>query len=263
MSIYLDDLLSAGERSVLDEHLAQCTLCRQKLADFQDLRNNFRAMARPEIPNYVLNSVRSAVELKAAERQFSFFNEENFRRWVELRLMPYSVGVVASLLMAFLVLGTLLSGVQPIETAKLDRTYPSAIMLSNSKPLPDFDWNDIALSPQDFAHNRISVSNESPSVNPAGALIALTKSLVRGEMKDEEVVVVADVFGNGLAQIAEVIEPPRDSQVLYDLDKALRTDAAYAPFVPAVMDNRADSMQIVLKIQRVDVNVKKLRSRKR
>lgn len=260
LSIYLDASLTEDERAFVDEHLAQCLSCRQKLADFGDLRNNFRAMARPEIPNHVLNSVRSAVELKSMERQFSFFDSENFRRWMERRLMPYGVGVVTTLLTAFLLLGTLLSGVQqPIEITKSLSPRQSIVMLTNPKTFPDTEWNDIALSPQDFARNRISVSGESPSVNPAGALIALTRSFVRGEMKDEEVVIVADVFSNGLAQIAEVIEPPHDKQILYDLDKALKTDPAYAPFVPASFDNRAESMQIVLKIQRVDVNVQKLK----
>jgi hypothetical protein len=217
-------------------------------------------MARPEIPAHVLNSVRRAVELRSIERQFSFFGRENFRRWLEMRLMPYSVGVAATLLMASLLLGSLLSGVrQPVETAKLQSSFPSTVMLSNSNTIPGLEWNDVALSQQDFARSRISVSGESPSVNPAGALIALTRSFVRGEMKDEEVVIVADVFSNGLAQISEVVEPPRDEQILQDLDRALKTDPAFAPFVPASFDNRADSVQIVLKIQRVDVNVKPLR----
>jgi hypothetical protein len=263
LSIYSDGYLTEDERGLIDAHLAQCHLCRQKSDDLLKLKNDFRAMARPEIPNYVLNSVRNAVELRIAQRQYSIFGSQNFHRWLELRLMPYGVGVVASLLTAFLLLGTLLSGIQqPIETAKLDPAFPSAVMLSNSKKLPGFEWNEVALNPRDFAQSRISVSGESPSVNPAGALIALTRSLVRGEMKDEEVVVVADVFSNGLAQIAEVVEPPGDTQLLRDLDKAL-ADPAYAPFVPASFDKRADSVQIVLKIQRVDVNVGKSKSNRK
>lgn len=123
--------------------------------------------------------------------------------------------------------------------------------------------SNYAINAKDFANARISVSNESPSINPSGALIALTKSIVRGEMKDEEVVVVADVFSNGLARIGEVIEQPQDAQTLFDLKKALETDSDFAPFVPASFDNRADSVQIVLKIQRVDVNVGKSKSKNR
>jgi hypothetical protein len=100
----------------------------------------------------------------------------------------------------------------------------------------------------------MAIAGESPSINPQGALVALTRSLVRGEMKDDEVVVVADVFGNGLAQIAEVVEPSHDRHAVAQLQKALESDPAYAPFVSADMDRRSDPVRVVLKIQSVNVN---------
>jgi hypothetical protein len=261
LSLYSDNFLTEDERALTDAHLAQCPLCRQKLADFQSLRNNLRGLARPEIPNYLLSSLRSAVatELKTVEEKPSLIYSESFRRWLEFKLMPYSVGLVTSLVMTFFLLGTLLSDVnQPnTEIARVDTKYKSPVILANSQSGSNgnfgFSSDEFALKPEDFAAARISVSGESPSVNPAGALIALTKSFVRGKMKDEEVVIVADVFSNGLAQISSVIEPSRDEQTMRELEKALKTDPDFAPFVPASFDNRADSVQIVLKIQRVDV----------
>lgn len=268
LSIYPDDCLTGDERALVDEHLATCPVCRQKLADFQELRKNLRVMARPEMPNYVLNSVRSAVaaELNTTAPLFIFQNDS--RGWLQTFLMPYSVGVVASLFFGFIVLSVLLSGADVS-----DRSAETAVLIPRNKPIilanpPSnskgdfiFDSNEFALNAKDFADARISVSNESPSVNPTGALVALTKSIVRGEMKDEEVVVVADVFGNGLARIGEVIEQPRDAQTLANLRNALENDPDYAPFVPASLDRRADSVQIVLKIQRVDVDVAKVKSK--
>jgi hypothetical protein len=268
LSIYLDDCLTEGERALVDEHLAACPLCRQKLADFQELRKSLRVLARPEMPNHVLNSVRSAVaaELNATAPLFIF--QDDSRGWLQTFLMPYSVGVVASLFFGFIVLSVLLSGADISE-----RNAETASLIPQNKPIilanpPSsfnndfvFESNEYAINANDFANARISVSNESPSVNPTGALVALTKSIVRGEMKDEEVVVVADVFGNGLARIGEVIEQPRDAQTLANLRNALENDPDYAPFVPASFDRRADSVQIVLKIQRVDVNVAKVKSK--
>ena len=256
LSLYADNFLTGEERALTDAHLAKCPLCRQKLADFQSLRNNLRGLARPEIPGYLLTSVKGAVavELKAVETKPSFIFSEKFRRW----LMPYSVGAVASLLMAFGLLWVLLSGVNQSnnEIVRLDTSYKSTVLLtdtnSNSNQNFDFSSGDYEVNPEDFAAARFAVSGESPSVNPSGALIALTKSLVRGKIKDEEVVVVADVFSNGLARISEVVESS-DEQTVRDLERALRTDPDFAPFVPARMDKRADSVQIVLKIQRVDV----------
>jgi hypothetical protein len=109
-------------------------------------------------------------------------------------------------------------------------------------------------SPAAYADTRRGVAGESPSINPRGALVALTKSLVRGEMHDDEVTVVADVFSDGLAQIAEVVEPSRDRRAISELQKALESDPAFAPFVPANVDRRSDTpIRVVLKIQNVNV----------
>ena len=61
LPIYLDNILSEAERATLDAHLVACPVCRQKLADFQGLRNYLRVLARPEIPQNLMNSLRLAV----------------------------------------------------------------------------------------------------------------------------------------------------------------------------------------------------------
>jgi hypothetical protein len=63
-------------------------------------------------------------------------------------------------------------------------------------------------------------------------------------------VVVADVFSNGSASLAGVVQPPRDRQMLTDFESALRQDAA---FVPASFDRRPDTMRVVFTVQKVDV----------
>ena len=141
-------------------------------------------------------------------------------------------------------------------------------MLTNSsKNLSEYrtfnEDEELLITQEDFARHRISVSGESPSINPTGAIVALTKSLVRGNMKDDEVVVVADVFGDGLAQISEIVESPRDSKTLENLKKAFNANAENAPFVPAKLDNRADSVRVVFKIQLVDVITSKPKTRKK
>ena len=266
LPIYLDDILSESERAVMDAHLAQCPLCRQKLADFQSLRNNLRVLARPEIPQNLVNSVRMAVAEELNTKPQTIFSE-SFRRWLEFRLMPYTVGVAATLFFAFLLLGTMLSDTNR-QTSDIARNETSKVMLTNSsKNLSEYrtfnEDEELLITQEDFARHRISVSGESPSINPTGAIVALTKSLVRGNMKDDEVVVVADVFGDGLAQISEIVESPRDGKTLENLKKAFNADAENAPFVPAKLDNRADSVRVVFKIQLVDVITSKPKTRKK
>lgn len=260
LSIYLDDYLEKEERAAIDEHLARCPLCRQKLADFQSLRVNLRGLARAEMPSNVLASIRSRVALAAESRQptFVIFHAESFREWLQPRLMPYAVGTAASLIFSLTLLWTLLSAAyipeRGTELARFEPPTKSAVPVANSNSRAFALENNSDLNPADYARTRMLISSDSPSLNPHGALVALTKSIVRGEMKDEEVVVVADVFGDGLARIAEVVEPSSDIRAVGELEKALRNDPRYAaPFVPASFDGRSETVRVILKINRVDI----------
>jgi len=91
----------------------------------------------------------------------------------------------------------------------------------------------------------------------------MTKSLVNRNLKEDELVVVADVFSNGLANIEEVVEPLDDQNTVYELEKAMQKDSSDAPFVPAILDRRADSVRVVLKIQRVDIKTSLPKNKRR
>jgi hypothetical protein len=255
--MYLDDCLNDRERAIVEEHLAQCPLCRQKLDDFQSLRQSLRVLPRPELPSDLLKSMRSRVaqQVEIGQQKPSFVFSENFTEWLQMRLMPYSVGTALSLLFGLSLLWMMLSAVnfreKNVELAKYEPVAKSSVMMANANlqiPGKEFD-----LSALDYAATRVSVSGDSPSLNPQGALVALTRSIVRGKMKDDEVVVVADVFGDGLAQIAEVVEPSSDRQAVRELEKALKNDPNFAPFVPATFDKRSDTVRVILKINRVDI----------
>ena len=64
-------------------------------------------------------------------------------------------------------------------------------------------------------------------------------------------IVVANVFSNGAASLADVVQPPRDKRMLDEFESALRRDAA---FVPASLDRRPDTMRVVFAVQKVDVD---------
>ncbi|MBA2605500.1 MAG: anti-sigma factor [Acidobacteriota bacterium] len=261
LSVYLDDCLTEGERADIENHLPHCPLCRQKLADFQSVRNDLRVLRRPALSNNLLNSIRSRIaqqtQSKKPERVFleSFIKEETLRGWLQMRLMPYSVGTAMSLLLGLTLLWSLLSAANRpspnTEIARLEPIEKSSILLANSNSSTQNFESNMPDSPS----TTMAISHESPSINPKGALAAVTKSLVRGKTEDDEVVVVADVFGSGRAEIAEVVEPSSDRWAIRELEKALQTDPDYAPFVSAKLDNREDkTVRVILKIQRVDVD---------
>ncbi len=259
LSVYLDDCLIEQERAVVDEHLARCPLCRQKLADFQVLRNALRALPRYAMPNDLLTATRFRVAQAAGGGQpkFSVFHTESFGEWLQKRLMPYAVGTASSLLFGLTLLWMLLSAAyiprQNTELAKAELPIKQTVLLSNSNSNNRAPVDNYELNAADYASARLPVSNGSPSLNPQGALVALTRSIVRGNMKDDEVVVVADVFGDGLAQIAEVVEPSSDVRAVSELEKALKNDPNFAPFVPASFDGRSETVRVIFKINRVDI----------
>jgi len=238
IAIEADDALREGESVVLNEHLSTCPLCRQERDDMRALTRDLRMMHRPTIASDAVFSIRNAVSDRLGAPK-GFWISEDRRPWFQTWLMPSSLGTVAS---AVIGIGFMwLLSLAPVP--------------SPSQPFyPDID----RLEPAQLAYAgpRRGVSSESPSVNPQGALVALTNSLVRGEMNDDEVVVVAEVFGNGLAKIDEVVEPSKNRRAVGELEKALKSDPDFAPFVPADMDQRPDSVRVVLKIQSVNVSTR-------
>jgi hypothetical protein len=73
--------------------------------------------------------------------------------------------------------------------------------------------------------------------------------------RDEEVVVVADVYSDGEARIADVVESSGDKRKMERLQAAFRADRMAPPFVPATLDNRSNVVRVILKFQNVDVNI--------
>lgn len=253
LPLYTEQILTDDECRMADAHLAACPVCRAKLSDFQALQNDLRSLPAAQMPADLLSQVRDSVasELRRTERKPHAIFSPVFRHWLQYRFMPYSVGTIASVLITFsfllIMLSTKEATQQGVEKARLETNRP-VILASNMNPkMPDLSYGS------EYALSDLPISYETPSVNPAGALVALTKSIVRGKMKDEEVVVVADVFGNGIAKIAEVVEPPQDERAMQNLEKALSKNDSSAPFVPASKDKRADVVRVIFKIQRVDV----------
>lgn len=252
LSIYLDDVLSEDERVSIEKHLPTCPLCRQKLSEYKELRNDLRVISRPVIPANLLNSVRSAVASEISQRTIQIGSEVD-RTWSEKIshwIMPYSVGTVAASIFAFLMLTFILTTGETNNefVAVNEKPDQSSILLADSSP--EKIREAIAI-PEDYEN--VSITNYQPQVNPTGALMALSKSIVRGNIKDEEVVVVADVFNNGLAKINEIVEPPSDDEALIVLRKAFQTNPEDAPFLPVRNGQDSETVRVILKIQRVDV----------
>lgn len=250
LSLYIDNILTNDEQALVDTHLAQCPLCRQKLDDFRALRQSLKQISQEApMPKSLLASIKTAVrtEIAPSTPKSKTYLSQGFLEFLQMRVMPLTVGTAASLFFGFSLLWILLSSANRQPSVNPTELSRNTIIAA---PLP---VSDTEISMTDFVAGRGLVSSESPSINPQGALAAMTKAFVSGNTKEDEVVVVADVDRNGLAEIEEIVEPLDDRQAVYELEKAMQQNSSDAPFVPAFLDRRADSVRVVLKIQRVEV----------
>jgi anti-sigma factor RsiW len=250
LSQYIDDVLSLPVRVSVDEHLDSCPVCRSHVAEFRKISRSLRSLSRPAVPASLASSITDALMIEAAaQRQApkpSFI--ERIALWLEPRLMPYSVSSFASLLLFV----SMFAAFRPHFVALQD----AAVQTSTRHTFQANARYDLyqPVTPEGFSAARAPFAAQSPSLDPGGALAALTGSYAnpRGDVNQEadDMVVVADVFSNGSAALADVVQAPRDRQMLADFEVALRQSAA---FVPASWDRRPDTMRVVFTVQKVDV----------
>ncbi len=252
LPLYIDDVLPEGERVLIEKHLPTCPLCRQKLSEYKEIKNSLRVISRPIIPSDLLNSVRSAVanELDQPTIQIGTEVQTSFSEKLAHWILPYSVGTVVASIFTFVLLTVLLTTTDATsDSAKIDQeTGKSTILLARSTPGSSND--DLNLSPD---YRSVSINDYQPEINPSGALLALSNSIVRGKMNDEEVVIVADVFNNGVARINEIVEPPSNVEAMNTLQQAFDANPDVAPFLPTKNKTTSETVRVILKIQRVDV----------
>jgi hypothetical protein len=257
LSLYVDDELSFDKKTRLENHLMSCPLCRAKLDDFSDLRFSLGTFSDFKVSHEFENSIKFVVSNELRKTKIASSTSVAFFEFLQIRLMPYGVGVVVSCFLFSVFLNSLISTKSTADLAKnsLKQETEIAFLPISERPLNrpvESDQFEV-ISASLFASQRASVSKESPSINPAGALVALANTLVREDVKEDEIVLVAEVFGDGIAKISRFIESPKDQNTIKKLEDALQSDPQFAPFVSSNLDNRSDSVQIVLLLNQVDV----------
>ena len=246
LSSYVDDCVSLPARVAIDEHLDRCPVCRAEVAGLRSLTRSLSSMTRPQPPVDLADTITDLLTIEAAARQAV---KPSFRvrvaRFLEPRVMPYSVGSFASVILFFLMFTALRPHFVALREAAL-RNNGSIIMVQPYEPQYDLYQ---PVSQQDFAERRAPFGEQSPSLNPTGSLAALTRAYSRphaayySDGDGDDMIVVTDVFSNGSASLADVVQPPKDKRMLDEFESALRRDAA---FVPASLDRRPDTMRVVI-----------------
>jgi hypothetical protein len=173
--------------------------------------------------------------------------------------MPYTVGTFSSVIMFVLMLAALRPHYAALHEVAFHQHEVLMLQTRGSGYYRGYNLNEPVTS-ESLARERAPFGEQSPSLNPGGSLAALTRAYAHPSDYDfdpnDDMLVVANVFSNGVASLTDVVQPPRDKRMLDEFQYALRQDAA---FVPASLDRRPDTMRVVFwcrggAVEKVDID---------
>ena len=109
LSSYVDDCVSLSVRVAIDEHLDRCPVCRAEVAELRALTRSLSLMTQPVAPADLAVSISDLLTVEAAARRQAPPQSWSYRilRFLEPRLMPYTVGSFTSVIMFILMLNAL------------------------------------------------------------------------------------------------------------------------------------------------------------
>ena len=256
LSQYVDDCVSLPARVAIDEHLDRCPVCRDEAIELRALRRRLTLLTPPTPPSDLATTISNALAIEAAARRQQSNPPLSHRiaRFVQPWVMPYSAGSFASVLMFFLMFIALRPHFVALREAAAQQRYSVTEIHAVGG---GYDLSQ-PVTAEGLAAERAPFAVESPTLNPGGALAALTNSYARPHANldggADDMIVVTDVFSNGVAALADVVQPPRDKRMLDEFESALRQNAA---FVDASLDRRPETMRVVFAVQKVDVDERK------
>lgn len=260
ISAYVDDELTANTRAACDEHLVSCPVCRVELAETKTMARRLASLSRPAPPTDLTRQISDRLSTERAvlnqnpsrvpARSLTF---ASVMRWFAPRAMPASVGMVASVLLFVSVIGALVPTMRTLHVLERASLIEFGTTATDdalaSSAAGGYDVTQ-PITTADYVASRSPYTSISPSIDPHGALATSAARLSATTSGDDDMLVVADVFSDGQASLAEVVNAPRDSRMLDDLQAALRSTPA---FVPSRLDNRPPTMRVVFMVQRLDV----------
>src|SRR3954468_724937 len=101
LALYADGFIGEAQTDAVKTHLDACPRCRQQDTEFREIRTAMQRMRRPEISAALKNSIKQNVRSEARARGTAWppFSPA-VREFLMMRVMPYSIGVCASVLVA-------------------------------------------------------------------------------------------------------------------------------------------------------------------
>src|SRR4051812_41019056 len=121
LSLYVDDQLALPTRAACDDHLRGCPVCRAELEEMRGLSRSLSALPRPVPPPGFASSINNALFIEAAARKRQPALPLGIRlyRWLRPRVLPYTVGSLASLFLFSVMFNALRPHLQALTEAAL------------------------------------------------------------------------------------------------------------------------------------------------
>jgi len=245
LSLYVDDCVSLPARVAIDDHMDRCPVCRAEVAELRSLTRSLKMMTRPIPPAGLAETITDLLTIEAAARRAPKLSlSRRVTRFLEPRLMPYSVGSFASVILFFLMFTALRPHFIALREAALNNGglyNDDSYVVRTVRPIPGYDLYQPVGSES-------SPAVDLPSFDPKGALADFTRTYSPQHTSydhnadADDMLVKVTVFSNGAASLSAVEKLPRDLRKLDDLEYALRRNT---PFRRAIYDHRPDTMSVL------------------
>lgn len=255
IALYCDDGLNEDDRARCDQHLEVCPVCRAHVTELRMVRLQLATMSRVAPPAGLASEIQFVVRAESfAQRSRrnapkSELIAEFLSVWLQPRIARYAFSSIASLI----IFGSVFLALRPHMIALHEAAAAYTEFVADNSG-SGYDINQ-PISSSSYAALRTPYNSESPSLNPKGGIATLDLGGPHShDHSNDDMVVVADVYSNGVASLADVMHAPRDKRMLEEFQAALRNNAV---FVPAALDRRPETMRVVFSIQRVEVRDRK------
>ena len=247
LSLYVDDCVSLPARVAIDGHLDRCPVCRAEVAEMRALTRGLGLLSRPVPPPDLATNISDALYIEAEAQRQAPKPSLGYRimQFLQPRVMPYTVGTFASVIMFFAMLNALRPHFVALRDAAIQQ-HGVLVLQTGGEGGFRFGYNlHEPVTSESLARARAPFGEQSPSLNPDGSLAALTRAYAHPNdnhfAPDDDMLVDVNVFSNGVASLTSVVQPPRDKRMLDEFQYALRQDPA---FVKASLDRRPDTMRV-------------------
>ena len=183
LSLYVDDALMLPARVAVDEHVDKCPVCRDELVQLRALTRSLSMISRPQPPVDLAASITNALMIEAAAgRQTpkpSF--ADRLALFLEPRLMPYSVGSIASVILFVAMFAALRPHFQALHEAAAQSSavyvIPASVRYDLNKPVKSEDY---AAQPCSFRRTVPKSESERRTRHPYSFVRQSTKQPISG-----------------------------------------------------------------------------------